>query len=95
MLDRTAEANAKPELEIFADDVKCSHGATIGELDEKALFYLTSRGIDPTTARQILVAAFTDDALLRINNEALGEAIRDRITAWMLARKTITVVTAS
>lgn len=95
LLDRTAEANAKPELEIFADDVKCSHGATIGELDEKALFYLTSRGIDPTTARQILVAAFTDDALLRINNEALGEAIRDRITAWMLARKTITVVTAS
>ncbi|WP_262693259.1 Fe-S cluster assembly protein SufD [Kordiimonas aquimaris] len=86
LLDRTAEANAKPELEIFADDVKCSHGATIGELDAKALFYLTSRGIDPVTARQMLVEAFTDHALLRIPGEDLGDAVRDRISAWMQAR---------
>lgn len=85
LLDRTAEANAKPELEIFADDVKCSHGATIGELDSKAMFYLMSRGIDPTTARQMLVEAFTDDALARINNESIADAFRERIRSWMMA----------
>lgn len=86
LLDRSAEANAKPELEIFADDVKCSHGATIGELDMKALFYLMSRGIDPVTAKQMLVEAFTDHALLRIPGEALSEAVRSRISAWMQTR---------
>lgn len=84
LLDRTAEANAKPELEIFADDVKCSHGATVGELDEKALFYLTSRGIDPTTARQMLVEAFTDEAFDRTGDDSLAEAIRSRVANWML-----------
>lgn len=84
LLDRTAEANAKPELEIFADDVKCSHGATIGELDDKAMFYLMSRGIDPTTARQMLVEAFTDDALARIDNETIADTFRERIRAWMM-----------
>lgn len=83
LLDRTAEANAKPELEIFADDVKCSHGATIGELDQKALFYLISRGIDPVTARQMLIDAFMDDALLRIQDEAIGDYVRERIANWM------------
>lgn len=83
LLDRTAEANAKPELEIFADDVKCSHGATVGELDDKALFYLTSRGIDPVTARQMLVEAFTDEALARIDNEDFAAAVRERISGWM------------
>jgi len=85
LLARTAEANAKPELEIFADDVKCSHGATIGELDAKAMFYLMSRGIDPATARQMLVEAFTDDALARIDNDAVADAFRDRIKNWMMA----------
>lgn len=85
LLDRTAEANAKPELEIFADDVKCSHGATIGELDAKAMFYLMSRGIDPTTARQMLVEAFTDDALARIDNVAIAETFRAQIKGWMMA----------
>lgn len=83
LLDRTAEANAKPELEIFADDVKCSHGATVGELDDKALFYLTSRGIDPTTARQMLVEAFSDEAFARTGNESLSESIRIRVGNWM------------
>ena len=84
LLDRTAEANAKPELEIFADDVKCSHGATIGELDAKAMFYLMSRGIDPATARQMLVEAFTDDALARIDNAAIADAFRAHIKSWMM-----------
>ncbi len=85
LLARTAEANAKPELEIYADDVKCSHGATIGELDAKAMFYLMSRGIDPATARQMLVEAFTDDALERIDNASVADAFRDRIKSWMMA----------
>lgn len=87
VFDRTAEANAKPELEIFADDVKCSHGATVGELDTKAIFYLTSRGIDPVTARQMLVEAFTADALERIADDGVKDAMTDRISAWMADRK--------
>lgn len=58
LLDRTATANAKPELEIFADDVKCAHGATVGELDQAALFYLASRGLPPAEAKQLLLQAF-------------------------------------
>ena len=58
LLDRTATANAKPELEIYADDVKCAHGATVGELDKAALFYMASRGMDPATARTLLLQSF-------------------------------------
>lgn len=58
LLDRTATANAKPELEIFADDVKCAHGATVGELDKAALFYMAARGLDPDTAQTLLLEAF-------------------------------------
>lgn len=58
LLDRTATANAKPELEIFADDVKCAHGATVGELDKAALFYLASRGLPPAEAKKLLLQAF-------------------------------------
>jgi len=58
ILDRNAEANSKPELLIYADDVKCTHGATVGELDSEALFYLNSRGLDPVSAKALLVEAF-------------------------------------
>ncbi len=58
LLDRTATANAKPELEIFADDVQCAHGATVGELDAGALFYLASRGLPPARAKQLMLQAF-------------------------------------
>lgn len=58
LLDRTATANAKPELEIFADDVKCAHGCAIGELDATSLFYLESRGLPPAEARTLLLQAF-------------------------------------
>ena len=58
LLDRTATANAKPELEIYADDVKCAHGATVGELDKAAMFYLASRGLPPAEAKQLLLQAF-------------------------------------
>jgi Fe-S cluster assembly protein SufD len=58
LLDRGATANAKPELEIFADDVKCAHGATVGELDPMQLFYAESRGMDPASARALLLEGF-------------------------------------
>ena len=58
LLDRGATANCKPELEIFADDVKCAHGASVGELDAMQLFYAESRGLDPATARALLLEGF-------------------------------------
>lgn len=83
LLDRKAEANAKPELEILADDVKCSHGATIGELDTDALFYLTCRGVAPGVARRILVEAFAGDALSRMKDTAMQDALMAIIGTWM------------
>lgn len=62
LLDRTATANAKPELEIYADDVKCAHGATVGELDAMSLFYMASRGIEPAMAKRLMLQAFIADA---------------------------------
>jgi Fe-S cluster assembly protein SufD len=71
LLSKTASANSKPELEIYADDVRCSHGSTIGELDEDAIFYLRSRGISAANARQLMIAAFIGDVLDKVGNEAL------------------------
>ena len=62
LLSRGATANTKPELEIFADDVKCAHGAAIGRLDEAAAFYMAARGLPPELARKLLVRAFVADA---------------------------------
>ena len=83
LLDRGATANAKPELEIFADDVKCAHGATVGELDKTALFYLQSRGVPPTDAQALLMRAFLSDALESIPDEAAREAAEARVTALL------------
>jgi Fe-S cluster assembly protein SufD len=66
LLSNEAEADAQPQLEIHADDVKCSHGCTVGRLDEEALFYLRSRAIDAATARNLLIHAFAADVLQRI-----------------------------
>ena len=85
LLSRKAEADAKPELEIYADDVLCAHGATVGELDDTQLFYLTSRGIDRKTARSMLIAAFLDDAIDSITHPALADMLRPVTTAWMNA----------
>jgi Fe-S cluster assembly protein SufD len=73
LLNRAATANLKPELEIFADDVKCAHGATVGELDPQALFYLASRGIAPAEAKALLLRAFVGG--LFDGNEAFVAAI--------------------
>ena len=86
LLARTATANAKPELEIFADDVKCAHGATVGELDAQALFYMTSRGITPDRARALLTQAFIADALARIGDEAVRHAFQAEAERWLEGR---------
>ncbi len=82
LLSRTATVNAKPELEIFADDVKCAHGATVGELDPRALFYLESRGVAPDEARALLTRAFVADALDRIGEEEVREAMYADAQGW-------------
>ena len=71
LLSDNASVNSKPELEIYADDVKCSHGSTTGQLDEEAVFYLRARGISERSARKLLVAAFIQDVLDNIENEAV------------------------
>jgi Fe-S cluster assembly protein SufD len=73
LLSADARVFAKPQLEIFADDVKCSHGATIGQLDDEPLFYLRSRGLDLATARLLLVRAFASEILMEISSETLRE----------------------
>jgi Fe-S cluster assembly protein SufD len=75
LLSETAEFDAKPELEIFADDVVCGHGATAGDLDHDQLFYLESRGIPPKEAETLLVSAFVGEALETIGHEAVREVL--------------------
>jgi Fe-S cluster assembly protein SufD len=75
LLSQKATMNTKPQLEIFADDVKCSHGATVGQLDEEALFFLRARGIPLAQARLLLMQAFSDDVLNKITIPALQEEI--------------------
>ena len=87
LLDRTATANAKPELEIYADDGKCSHGSTSGAVDEDARFYLTSRGIDRRTAEELLVLAFLDEAIAEIEDPRLADDLRERLAAWLARRR--------
>jgi Fe-S cluster assembly protein SufD len=72
LLSRTAEVDAKPELEIYADDVKCSHGATVGELDREALFYFRSRGIPERQARRMLIGSFLADVIEGFGMESVG-----------------------
>lgn len=87
LLSRDAAMNAKPELEIYADDVQCAHGSTIGELDAQALFYLRSRGIDEPTARQLLISAFLDEVFERVPHEAAREALRELASGWFATPK--------
>ena len=75
LLDRGATANCKPELEIFADDVKCAHGASVGELDATQLFYAMSRGLDPASARALLLEGFVMGLWDSVTDEAQRDAI--------------------
>jgi Fe-S cluster assembly protein SufD len=86
LLDDNSNFLAKPELEIYADDVACSHGSTVGAIDDDAMFYLVSRGVPRKTAQDMLLLAFLGEAIDEIDNDALADDIRDRLTAWMERR---------
>jgi Fe-S cluster assembly protein SufD len=81
LLERGASANAKPELEIYADDVKCAHGAAIGQMDEAARFYMAARGLPPEAARRLLVRAFIADAFVSLEDDAEQECMLDAALA--------------
>ncbi len=83
LLDDDSQFLAKPELEIYADDVKCSHGSTTGALDETAMYYLRSRGIDKERATVLLVLSFLADALAEVEDETLRSQIGDRLETWL------------
>jgi Fe-S cluster assembly protein SufD len=86
LLSESAEADHKPELEIFADDVKCGHGATAGALDEEARFYLMTRGIPSKEAEALLVQGFVGEAVDVIAHDELKAAVMDATAAWLAAR---------
>jgi len=79
LLSEKAEVDTKPELQIYADDVKCSHGATVGQLDAQALFYLQSRGISQTDAEALLVYAFVSEVIQRISSPAVQQLIQEPV----------------
>ena len=85
LLSRGAEINSKPELEIYADEVVASHGATVGQLDEDQLFYLRSRGLDAEQARRVLVTAFCRIVITQISDEVLCDALGTRLDDAMHA----------
>ena len=79
LLSDKAEIDAKPELEIYADDVKCAHGTTIGQLDASALFYLRTRGLDESAARQLLTRAFAQKIVAMSPIESIQETISEMV----------------
>ena len=89
LLSREAEADSRPQLEIYANDVKCAHGATAGQLDETALFYLRSRGLDEARARGLLVYAFAADVLARMRLVPLRRALEHQLAGRLLAVESV------
>ncbi|PCJ96356.1 MAG: Fe-S cluster assembly protein SufD [Zetaproteobacteria bacterium] len=83
LLSPKCEMDTKPELEIYADDVKCSHGATTGQLDEEPLFYLRSRGLSEAQARILLVQAFVDAVVDKILDETLRTELKEKMGNWL------------
>jgi Fe-S cluster assembly protein SufD len=83
LLDDNSNFLAKPELEIYADDVACSHGSTVGAIDEDAIFYLISRGVPRKQAQDMLVLAFLAEAIDEIDSTDLADDINNRLAAWM------------
>jgi Fe-S cluster assembly protein SufD len=86
LLSERAEADSKPELEIFADDVQCGHGATAGALDEDLKFYLMARGIPKAEAESLLIQAFLGEAIEGIEDAGLRESLMETVAAWLAAR---------
>jgi Fe-S cluster assembly protein SufD len=87
LLSEDAEADNKPELEIFADDVQCGHGATAGALDQDLLFYLRARGIPPSEAEALLIQAFVGEAIEALEHDGLRDALNGAAAAWLQARE--------
>jgi Fe-S cluster assembly protein SufD len=87
LLGEAAEADNKPELEIFADDVQCGHGATAGALDENLLFYLRARGIPRKVAEALMVESFVSEPLATIAHEGIREALAERVRVWLAERR--------
>jgi Fe-S cluster assembly protein SufD len=87
LLSEDAEADSKPELEIYADDVQCGHGATTGALDDDLLFYLKARGIPAKEAEALLIQAFIGEAVEGIEHAGLRDALMDQVAAWLKARE--------
>jgi len=85
-LNRGPQVDVKPELEIFADDVQCAHGAATGEIDHDHMFYLMSRGIDPDAARGLLVEGFLAESLIGITDDAVRDAFGGLIDVWLKRR---------
>jgi Fe-S cluster assembly protein SufD len=85
LLSKQAEVDTKPQLEIYADDVKCAHGATVGQLDEDALFYLQSRGLNPEQAKEFLLTAFVADRIEQVKFKGL----KQRLTELMHAQRSV------
>ena len=86
LLSPTAEFDSKPELEIFADDVQCGHGATSGRMDDTQLFYLMTRGVPRAEADRLLIEAFLDEAIDAVSDERLAAALRAVVTHWLEKR---------
>ena len=79
LLSEKAQIKSDPQLEIYCDEVECSHGSTIGQFDEDALFYICSRGISKKNAKNIMLEAFYSDVLDRVINLSLKESIKERV----------------
>ncbi len=86
LLSEEAQMASKPELEIFADDVICGHGSTSGQIDPTHLFYLMARGVPRREAERLLIEAFLDDAIDAIGDEAIADALKRTVSAWLAAR---------
>ena len=87
LLDDDSNFLAKPELEIYADDVACSHGSTCGAIDDGALFYLRSRGVPKAEAQDLLVLAFLAEAIDEVADEAIRDLLTERLESWMARRR--------
>ena len=83
LLSRTAKVNTLPQLEIYADDVKCTHGATIGQLQEDALYYLQTRGIHPRQGHAMLTFAFANEVLDEVRCTPAKAYIEGLVLAWL------------
>jgi Fe-S cluster assembly protein SufD len=86
LLSDEAQIDTKPQLEIYADDVKCTHGATIGQVDENALFYLRSRGLDEISARHVLLLAFANECLERMNSQQVRDHLEHLVVEGLPER---------